>query len=204
MYTFRQSPAVHLQAVPRHPAHRVEVKDHLPAIGPQLRLFLRGQGQGGQYVLPQPLRGGHGQAPAAEVARLGLLQLVRAEEPLIALVARHDHRLGRRHGLQSRAGHPHKQIPRRHDLVDVGAGTGHHHAGAAQVCVHLVGLGLDLIKDIATAGDNELDTGYSPVQILGDLDQLPGHQGPVLVHPAHIGDHRLLGVQPQLGHHFVP
>ena len=195
---------VHLQAVPRHPAHRVEIKDHLAAVLPQLRLLLRREGQGGQHILPQPLGGRHGQAPAAEIARLGLLQLVRSEEPLIALIARHNDRLGRRHGLQGGPGHPHKQIPRRHDLVDVGAGTGHHHAGAAQIRVHLVGLGLNLVKHIAPAGDDELDARHFPVQIPGHLYQLTGHQGPVLVHPAHIGDHRLLGVQPQLGHHPVP
>ena len=195
---------VHLQAVSRHPAHRVEIKDHLTAVGPQLRLLLRREGQGSQHILPQPLRSGHRQTPATEVARLGLLQLVRAKEPLIALVARHDHRLGGGHGLQSRAGHPHKQIPRRHDLVDIGAGTGHHYAGAAQIRIHLVRLGFDLVKHIAPAGDDQLDARHFPVQIPGNLHQLTGHQSPVLVHPAHIGDHRLLGVQPQLGHHPVP
>ena len=106
---------------------------------------------------------------------------------MVTLVARHDDGLSRRHGLQRRPGHPHKEVPRRHNLVDIGAGAGHGDAGPAQLGVDLPGPGLPLFKDVAPSGDEQLDAGNRPVQLRGQLDELAGHQGPVLAHPADIG-----------------
>ena len=84
-------------------------------------------------------------------------------------------------------------------IVDVGAGPGHGDAGAAQGGVDLPGLDQQLLKDISAPGNEQLNSGHGPVQLRGDLDELPGHQGPVLIHPADVGDNGALGVQAELG-----
>ena len=167
-------PAAHLlihgQTVRCHPAHGVILEDHLPAVGPRRRLLLRGEGQDGGHIGQQTLRSGHGQSPAAEVAQSGLLQLLRTEEALIPLVSRHDDGLGGGHGLQRRPGHPYEDVPRCHDLIDVGAWAGHHHAGASQPGVHRLRLLFQLPEHVAPSGDEQLHPGHRPVQLLRDLD----------------------------------
>ena len=138
--------------------------------GPRRLLLLRGEGQDGGHIGQQTLRSGHGQSPAAEVAQPGLLQLLRTEEALIPLVSRHDDGLGGGHGLQRRPGHPYEDVPRCHDLIDVGAWAGHHHAGASHPGVHRLRLLFQLPEHVAPSGDEQLHPGHRPVQLLRDLD----------------------------------
>ena len=64
--------------------------------------------------------------------------------------------------------------------------------------VGLIGQRLQLVKDVAAPGDEQLDAGDRPIQLRSDLDELPGHQSPVGIHPADIREDGPGGVQPEL------
>ena len=69
---------------------------------------------------------------------------------------------------------------------------------AVQSPVDLLRPLLQPVEDVAPAGDEQLNAGEGGVQLGGDADELSRHQGPVLVHPADIGEDGFCRVQSKL------
>lgn len=92
------------------------------------------------------------------------------------------------HGLPAPPGYAHKQAAGGHQLVDVGAGAGEDDAGAAQLSVDLLRLGLQGFKGSAAPHDEDAQAGVVPAQGGGQFHQLPGGVHRLRVQAADVGD----------------
>ena len=192
--------AVDLQGVQGHTVQGIVGHHRFPAIAAQTVLLLLRQGPGLQDLPAHPLRRCHRVGAAAEVGVDTFGKLFRGKEAGVALGAGEDHGLPRRHSLQGRPGYAHKEVAGGHHLPDIRPGPGEDQTRPSQSLVHSRRLLPELCKGGTAAGNEDAHTGDGLIQRRGDLDQLTGDEGRLLVQAAHMADHRSISQGKLLPH----